>query len=100
MDVALRFTAGEGTLVPLTETLSGEVGELEGMETEPDFAPRVDGENDTSNVQLLVGETACPLQLSLSIKKSAPTVSVPKTRMPFPVLVMVSVEAELVVPMI
>lgn len=98
MEGTLRPTAGASTLVPLNETLSGVVGASEGMETEPVFAPRDVGLKVTSNVQLWAGATVCPLHVSALIANSLPTVSVPRFKTPPPVLLMVNVKGELVVP--
>ena len=83
---------------PLRDTLSGVIGVLFGMETDPLLAPFDVGLKVTLNVQVPADATVVPLQVLLERAKSPLTLSVPKVTLEALLFVRVNVCGALVVP--
>jgi len=96
--------ATEGAVpVPLKLTACGLLEALSVKFSEALRLPVADGVNVTLTVQVLLGVTVAPVQVSARLAKSVafapPNVTVVTMRLPVPVLVTVSAWAALVVPM-
>lgn len=93
----LSKTAGASP-VPLSATISGEDEKLPVMVIEPVLISLYLGLKTTSKVQVFAGAMIIPLHRSLDVAKKADADKVSITRLVWPVLVIVTVCAGLVVP--
>jgi hypothetical protein len=97
-----KMVATEPVPVPVRVISWGLPGALSAMETVADSAPISEGLKVTLIVQVLLGVTVAPVQVSALLTKSLAFVPVTETlrevKLAFPVLVRVTLWAALVVP--